>query len=210
MRILVADDHPLFVEALQALIERSVVTTTLTVVGDFDAAHRALAEAGGYDLAILDLRMPGAQGLDGVERTLARFPETPLLVISGCATAAEVSQLVRLGARGFLPKSLPSKALAAALQVVLSGGTYLPAEYEAPAPPTDVDNPGIRLTPRESEVLTLLTTGRSNKEIGRSLALQEVTVKLHVRSIFRKLGVRNRVEAANSAMRFKFGGAARP
>ncbi|MGE5202513.1 MAG: LuxR C-terminal-related transcriptional regulator [Acidobacteriota bacterium] len=198
MRILLAEDHPLFAEALQTLIQRSISASTLTVVSDLDAAHRALAGDRHFDLAILDLHMPGTEGFEGVERTLARFPHTPLVVISGSATAAEVRRALELGARGFLPKTLPPKVLSAALQVVASGGTYVPTDYAqpaaAPAPPSVAG-----LTPREAEVLALLATGRSNKEIGRALKLQEITIKLHVRNIFRKLKVRNRVEAANAA-----------
>ena len=202
MRILLADDHPLFADALRALIERSLPASTLTVVTDLDAAHRALAENEPYDLAILDLHMPGANGFDGIERVRARFPQTPLAVISGAATPADVSRALQLGAKGFLPKTLPSSVLAAALQVLAAGGTYVPTDYAGAAPP-EASAAASGLTPREAEVLGLLAAGRANKEIGRALHLQEITVKLHVRNIFRKLGVRNRVEAANAAARLQ-------
>ncbi|MBI3706730.1 MAG: response regulator transcription factor [Proteobacteria bacterium] len=204
IRILLADDHPIFAEALQTLIERSMPASSLTIVGDLAAAHRALAAAPRYDLAILDLHMPGANGFDGIERTLARFPDTKLVVISGAASAADVSRAIGLGAKGFLPKTLPGKVITAALQVVASGGTYVPADYAQPgraSPPRNAEEAASGLTPRETEVLALLSTGQSNKEIGRALDLQEVTVKLHVRNVFRKLGVRNRVEATNAAVR---------
>jgi DNA-binding NarL/FixJ family response regulator len=208
MRILLADDHPLFAEALQTLIQRSISASTLTVVLDLEAAHRALAGARRFDLAILDLHMPGTKGFEGIERTLARFPQTPLVVISGSATAAEVRRALELGARGFLPKTLPPKVLSAALQVLASGGTYVPTDYAQPA--AAAARPAVAgLTPREAEVLALLATGQSNKEIGRALKLQEITVKLHVRNIFRKLKVRNRVEAANAASALGLDGAAR-
>lgn len=203
MRILLADDHPLFAEALKILIERNFPASDLAVVGDLEAAHRTLAEPPGYDLAIVDLRMPGVAGLEGVERILANFPAVPLIVISGNASASEVAGALRRGARAFLPKTLPSEVLAAALRVVAAGGTYVPTEYAQVAtgavPSTAAAAAG--LTPRESEVLACLAGGLSNKEIGRSLSLQEITVKLHVRNIFRKLGVRNRVEASNAALR---------
>jgi two-component system, NarL family, nitrate/nitrite response regulator NarL len=207
MRILLADDHPLFAEALQTLIERAIPASNLTVVADLGAAHRELAAEPRYDLAILDLHMPGGDGFAGLERTLARFPDTPLLVISGAATAAEVARALELGARGFLPKTLPSKVMTAALQVVAAGGTYVPADYAKSAPPAAPAGAAagvtFGLTPREGQVLALLAHGNSNKEIARALALQEITVKLHVRNIFRKLGVRNRVEAANAAARLE-------
>jgi len=200
MRILLADDHPLFVEALQVLIERSIPASIMVVVGDLDATHRALATPPGFDLAVLDLHMPGGHGIEGVERTLKRFPTTPILVMSGNAGHADVSCLIGLGVRGFLPKNLPPAVMAAALQVVTSGGTYVPADYAGPRlGPVSRSSGEGGLTPREVEVLALLATGQANKEIGRALSLQEITVKLHVRNIFRKLGVRNRVEAANAA-----------
>src|SRR5215472_14048516 len=129
MRILLADDHPLYADALRTLVERTIPAATLTVVGDLQATDQALASNGPYDLAILDLQMPGSSGIAGIERMLSRHPKTPLLVISGAAGPAEVSRLMRLGVKGFLPKSLPNKVVAAALQVVLSGGTYVPADY---------------------------------------------------------------------------------
>jgi two-component system, NarL family, nitrate/nitrite response regulator NarL len=215
MRILLADDHPLFADALKTLVERTIPAASLTVVGDLEAATEALAATGRYDLAILDLQMPGGDGTAGIERLLSKFPDTPLLVISGAAAQAEVSRLIRLGVKGFLPKNLPNKVVAAALQVVISGGTYVPADYAQAAAarpaarPTAVVAPAGALTPRETEVLTLLATGRSNKEIGRALSLQEITVKLHVRNIFRKLHVRNRVQAANAATRLDLADAPR-
>lgn len=178
------------------------------MVPDLDAAHRALAE-GRFDLAILDLHMPGTNGFDGVRRTLERFPETPLAVISGAATADEVRRAIALGAKGFLPKTSSAAVLAAALQVIAAGGTYVPTEYATGAQTPRV--PGsTALTRREGEVLNLLVRGRSNKEIGRALDLQEITVKLHVRNIFRKLKVRNRVEAVNAAARLGLNPSSRP
>src|SRR5271166_1617418 len=101
MRILFADDHPLFAEALQIVIERSIPESTLTIVGDLDSAHRALTGPERFDLCIMDLHMPGTDGFVGIERTLAQFPETPLVVISGSASTADVERAVALGAKGF-------------------------------------------------------------------------------------------------------------
>lgn len=203
MRILLADDHPLFAEALQVLIERILPASTLMVVGDFAAARQALATSPAIDLAILDLHMPGGQGIEGLTRIVKEFPRTPILVISGSASPADVTRALDLGVKGFLPKNLPPPVIAAALQVVVSGGTYVPANYAATrAAGSNGAAAGIAgLTPREAEVLALLAAGNANKEIARALSLQEITVKLHVRNIFRKLGVRNRVEAANAAVR---------
>lgn len=209
MRLLLADDHPLFADALRALIERDFPAAELQVVTDMPAAQGALAAAP-CDLAIVDLHMPGTRGFDGIERIRRRFPDTPLVVISGAAGAADVARAIELGPRGFLPKTLPSKVLSAALRVVISGGTYVPADYAHPSPSADARARtlvGGALTARETAVLKSLVRGRSNKEIGRELGLQEITVKLHVRNVFRKLGVRNRVEATNAAARLGYGSA---
>ncbi len=198
MHILLADDHPLFAEALRRLIKRSMPASSLTTAGDLESAHRALSGAERVDLIILDLQMPGVEGFDGVERTVALFPTIPLVVISGAATAANVARAIQLGARGFFPKTMSPNVLAAALQVVTAGGTYVPADYAQ----AQTRTPRLpELTPREREILTLLVSGQSNKEIARTLDLQEITVKFHVRNIFRKLNVRNRVEATNAARR---------
>jgi len=206
MHILVADDHPLFAAALQTLFERNIPASRVTAVADLAAAHRALAGEQTFDLAILDLNMPGGDGLDGIRETVTRFPAVPIVIVSGETDRDIVARALALGARGFLPKTLPIGILPAALQVVLSGGTYVPAEYVSvlSAPPPENRSSrsgGIALTPREAEVLGLLVAGQSNKEIGRALDMQEVTVKLHARNIFRKLGVRNRVEATNAALK---------
>jgi DNA-binding NarL/FixJ family response regulator len=212
MRILLADDHPLFAEALKTLIERSLPDSRLTIAQDLATAHRALSSSERFDLAILDLYMPGAEGFAGIESTLARFPDIPLIVISGVATPTEVARSLALGARGFLPKTLPSKVLAAALQVVAAGGTYVPADYalserHTPSQPSEPAAATVLLTQREQQVLVLLSDGLSNKEIARALEVEEITVKLHARNIYRKLGVRNRVEASNAASRLNLTGA---
>src|SRR5258708_17912104 len=129
MRILLADDHPLFAEALQTLIERAIPASSLTVVGDLDGTQRALAAPPRFDLAILDLHMRGSARLAGIESILRGFPETPLMVISGSATPQEVARAIELGAKGFLPKTLTTGILTAALQLVAAGGTHVPAGY---------------------------------------------------------------------------------
>lgn len=202
VRILLADDHPLFADALRLLIERHIPDSTLVALGDLESAHRELSSGKRYDLVILDLQMPGVKGFEGVERTLARFPEVPLVLISGADTTANVARAVQLGAKGFFPKTMAPNVLAAALQVVVAGGTYVPASYAqgTPAPRAGDGSEAVAgLTLREREVLTLLAAGHANKEIARTLDLQEITIKLHVRNIFRKLSVRNRVEATNAA-----------
>jgi len=209
LRILLADDHTLFAEAFKTLVERDDAGSTVDIRANLAEAHRALAAATSYDLTLLDLAMPGMDGHAGISRTLAAFPRIPLVIISGTAEPEDARAAIRLGARGFVPKTLTGRVIVAALRLVANGGTYLPPEYaiaEAQPPAAEGRRPA-GLTPKEETVLRELAAGRSNKEIGRVMGLQEITIKLHVRNIFRKLGVRNRVEAANAMARLPgFGG----
>lgn len=192
----------MFAEALRTLIERNLPAASLTVVTELALAHVALATPPPHDLAILDLYMPGSLPFDGIAGIRTAFPDIPVVVISGSTDGADAARSIALGVRGFVPKSLPPATIAAALQVVLSGGSFVPTEYaQVPAPtPTATVPP---LTPREVEVLQLLAAGDSNKAIAIQLGLSEITVKLHARNIFRKLGVHNRVSAANAARSLK-------
>jgi DNA-binding NarL/FixJ family response regulator len=203
MRILLADDHTLFADAFKTLVERDTPDASVDIRANLPDAHRAMAAGQPYDIVLLDLAMPGMAGHASIAGTLKTFPATKLVVISGTAQPEDARAVIQLGARGFLPKTLSGKVIVAALRLVASGGTYLPAEYAiaaAPgAPPPEARPAG--LTPKEAEVLRQLAVGKSNKEIGRAMGLQEITIKLHVRNIFKKLGVRNRVEAANAVAR---------
>lgn len=197
-QILLVDDHPLFAEALSTLVERSFPDSSVTTATTLEDAQAHLA-GGAFDLILLDVQLPGTKGLDGVRHMLDRYPSIPIIVVSGAAKGSDVAQVIEWGARGFLPKTLPSRALASAIETVANGGTYLPADllsqmlqHEKEQDDAHLNN----LSPRETEILHLLAKGQSNKEIAREIGLQEITVKVHLSSIYRKLDVRNRVEAA--------------
>jgi DNA-binding NarL/FixJ family response regulator len=211
MRILLADDHTLFAEAFKTLVERDMPDASVDIRPDLGEAHRAMGADAPYDIVLLDLAMPGMAGHAGVAATLKAFPAIKLVVISGTAQPDEARAVMQLGVRGFLPKTLSGKVIVAALRLVASGGTYLPAEY-ASAPVPGAPSPDARLaglTSKEADVLRHLAAGKTNKEIGSAMALQEITIKLHVRNIFKKLGVRNRVQATIAMARLPgFGGGA--
>lgn len=196
-QILLVDDHPLFAEALGTLVERSFPDSKVAAATNLKSAEEML-ESDAYDLMLLDIQMPGTRGLEGVHHMLDAHPEIPTIVISGSASSGEVAQVIEWGARGFLPKTLPSQVLASAIETVANGGTYLPAELVSQMLQQEQAEPAhlSRLSPREQEILALLASGKSNKEIAREVGLQEITVKVHLSSIYRKLDVRNRVEAA--------------
>jgi len=212
MQIIVADDHPLYREAVHLRLERLLTDCQVLEVGTLDEllARARIKAAPHFDLALLDLYMPGAEPRESVAAAVAALPDTPVVLMSGSASPEEVQAAIDLGARGFLPKTMPSDLFAMAISMILAGGTYLPVEalHRASAVVTS-GAPAARtgravadlLTPRERQVLVQLASGASNKEIGRDLHLAEVTVKLHVRQILKKIEARNRSEAAAIATR---------
>jgi DNA-binding NarL/FixJ family response regulator len=156
------------------------------------------------DLALVDLRMPGMNGPGDVARIRSGLSGTPILLMSGSAANSDIKLAVEAGAKGFVPKTLSPELFAAAVALVLAGGTYLPTDvlqHNAGGDGTRRMTLTADLTPREMQVFVQLATGASNKEIGRELGLAEVTVKLHVRQILKKIGARNRSEAASIATR---------
>ncbi|HKJ77386.1 MAG TPA: response regulator transcription factor, partial [Gammaproteobacteria bacterium] len=160
------------------------------------------------DLVLLDIAMPG---LDGggweVLRTLrAHHPDIPVVVLSASEQPEDVTRALEQGALGFVPKSTPTEHLLHALRLVLAGGTYAPAHLlearPAAAPESGPANAGTNgLTPRQQEVLRLLARGHSNRGIGEALDLSPETVKVHVRALYRTLGVQNRTQAVQEAGR---------
>ena len=207
MKILIADDHPLYREALRVQVERQFPDAVIDEVPSFDEARR-LANGGPYCLFLLDFNMPG-MSIAALRALVARLPSVPVAVISGTANPADVKAVVEAGARGFIPKTASGTHLMHALQLIVAGGTSVPAEYLFPhgAVTSAGDAAGAHvswlasLTGRELEVLKGVARGLSNKEIGRELKLAEVTVKLHLRGVFRKIGARSRSEAAVIATR---------
>ncbi len=209
MKILLADDHGLVREALKTYLERQDDTMTV-IIGS--SRHDAVAQAEAddtIDLAILDLRMPGMNGMIGLTRFIDVCPDIPVAIISGFATDEDVRKCLELGAVGFFPKTLTGPALMNAIRLVMSGERFIPYDVSNLMPPellsaipqTDpsAEALAVPLTPREKSVMRWLMDGHSNKEIARELDLQEVTVKLHMRSICRKLEVKNRTQAALKA-----------
>lgn len=210
MRILLADDHVLVRDALKALFEREEPGSAVLAADDLPAAIDLMSQEGPVDLAILDVNMPGMNGVEGLKIFSARFPGTAVALMSGTAERDLVRRAIEIGAVGYFPKTIAGRALLGAIRLVLSGERFLPASFgfapdEATAYVGPPDDPGrssgaIILTRRERDVLGLLRTGAPNKIIARKLDLQEVTVKLHIRGICRKLGAANRTQAALRAV----------
>ena len=206
MRAIVADDHPLFREAAAARLSRLLPGIEIAEAADFVTLLGIGARAPrDVTLVLLDLNMPGMSGGAGIKRVVEAYPNAAVVLMSGLATPADVREAVEAGARGFLPKTMSPDLFGAALAMIAGGGTYLPTEIlQAGAveskPAAGPPSIGL-LTPREQQVLVRLASGAPNKEIGRDLGLSEITVKLHVRQILKKIGARNRSEAVSIALR---------
>ncbi|MFM2042234.1 MAG: glycerol metabolism activator AgmR [Pseudomonadota bacterium] len=199
MRLLIADDHDLVRDALASHLERVLPGAVVLGAGSVDEALTALAGEGAaghrVELLLLDLRMPGMNGLDGLGRLRAAHPDCKVALMSGEAGPGDVRGALALGCVGFLPKTLPAGDLVAAIHRMIEGERFVPEGATDSAEP---ETGGF--TRREREVLDYLFKGLSNKEIARALDLEEVTVKLHVRGLCRKLGAKNRTQAAMRAV----------
>jgi DNA-binding NarL/FixJ family response regulator len=193
-----ADDHPIMRAALAAALAE---LGDATFVEASDAAG-AIAMLDGHpdlDLLLVDLRMPGANGVETIRALRARAPGVPVVVVSADEDPAHVAALVSLGVSGYVPKSEPPGVIVSAVRLVLAGGTYVPPRLMsgATADPLLPD-----LTPRQAEVLELLARGLPNKSIARALGVSEGTVKVHLIAVFRTLNVRNRTAAVLAAQRY--------
>ena len=195
MKILIADDHDLLRDTLAMFLEGEGNIETVTS-SDFDGAMALVDAQGSFDLIILDYNMPGMQGVTGLKTALAHNGGQKVALMSGIATKSVAEEALAEGAAGFVPKTLSAKSLINAVRFMAMGEQYAPIDFmkqeEAAAP-----NPlAEKLSRRELQVLEGLSQGKSNKEIARDLDLQEPTIKLHVKTLYRKIGAANRTQAA--------------
>lgn len=201
-RLLIADDHPLFRAALRQAANDSVDNCAVVEADDLHSVLDTLADDPDIDLVLLDLHMPGSQGLSGLATLRGQFPGVAVLVVSAHDEVRTVRRALDHGAAGFIPKSASPAEIGDAIRNVLDCGSWLPpalaqAIKALPADPSDVDLASrlARLTEQQYRVLALLGEGLLNKQIADRLTIQERTVKAHVTAIFEKLGVRNRTQA---------------
>jgi DNA-binding NarL/FixJ family response regulator len=195
MRVLIADDHDLLRDTLDLWFRQEKID--VTPARDLPSAMLAVAGAEAFDLILLDYGMPGMNGLDGLKRALADGKGARVALMSGIAPREVAEQALQLGAAGFLPKTLPAKSLVNAVRFMAMGEQYAPIDFmTAPPEVTPVNPLAEKLSPREMQVLAGLCEGKANKEIARDLGIQEPTVKLHMKTLYRKIGAHNRTQAA--------------
>ena len=211
MHILLADDRRLVRDGLKGFLARLASDVTILEAETFDDALTQATDAEKLDLILLDLAVPGMNGLAGLEIMRAKLPEVPVVILSNSCDRRQVFNALDRGAHGFIPMSVSGETMLHALELVISGERYvpsviisgeeaMPARLREHAAPYTADSPLERLTRRERDVLKVLLHGYSNKQIAHELGLQEVTVKVHLKGVFRKLGAANRTQAVKTAM----------
>lgn len=191
--ILIADDHPLFRQALILAVGRVAPQAQILESGTLAAAARAASTAEGLRLILLDLKMPGAMGYSGIALLHAERPEVPILVVSSAEGAGVADEARQLGAVGFLSKDSDLDAIEQAIARALGGRPAKPAPAGVQE---EVQQEIASLTPTQLKVLLEVLDGKLNKQIAHDLTMSEATVKAHMTTIMRKLGVHNRTQAA--------------
>jgi DNA-binding NarL/FixJ family response regulator len=221
MKVLLIDDHPLILSALQTVIQGLGDDVTVDGAGSARAARETLKKNADYDLVLLDLQLGDADGFDVLSEFRASYPSLPVVVVSASDRTSDVIRAIDLGAMGFVPKRATNETLFEALRMVMSGGIYVPpmtlgSEKSVEKPEGDTvpsvlrvvrqnamdsgfqTRPGIDslgLTPRQTDVLALLLKGHPNKLIARELGLSVETIKDHVAAVLRALNVSSRTQA---------------
>ena len=197
--LLIADDHPLFREALRGVASRLLPDATIHEAENANGLFEMVEAEQDADLLLLDLNMPGVQGFSALVHLRGAYPQLPVVMVSAREEPEVMRRALDHGAVGFIPKSSDAATLASALQQVLDGERWVPGAALA-APPAATDERAVaarvrELTPQQFRVLQMLGAGLLNKQIGYELRVSEATIKAHMTAILRKLGASNRTQA---------------
>ncbi len=191
-RVLLADDHRLIGEAVATLLSTTELFSVDTAE-TFDETRACLSEQGPYDIVMLDLRMPGMVGLESIRQIIAQAGKAQVVLFSATADKHTLDRATEMGVRGLIPKTMPLQSLVSVLQLIESGQMFIPAGLRDE---TGSGNAKDKLTDIELYVLRMAATGLTNKHIANDLNQSETIIKMHMRTICRKLGARNRAHAA--------------
>ncbi len=196
MQILIVDDHRLFSEGLTVLLKELEPNVEVSSAYSIDQAEKI---DNFFDLILLDLKMPDALGFDGLTRLKVLHEASPIVVVSGEESPAQIRECIHLGAMGFVSKSSSTAELFLALKRILAGEPYLPTHIFLTPVELAKPNTNFGLTKRQQEVLAKVIQGKPNKVIARELDISDTTVKTHVLAVFSVLDVHNRTEAVYKA-----------
>lgn len=197
MKIILADDHPLFRQALTITLKANFSNAEIFEAQTIPELEQHLAQEQGADLLLLDLDIPGAQGFNSLINVRRSYPELGVVIISGYEDKETIYKAMNHGAAGFIPKSTPVPEMLLAIKEVLTGKLWTPdGEFNAEAQHiVTADDKIASLTPKQRKILLMFADGLLNKQIAYELGLSESTIKSHASTIFLKLGVRNRTQA---------------
>ena len=190
-RIVVADDHPLFRAALRSAVDKAAPGAEVVECASLAEARAAMV-AGAVDLLLLDLKLSDSEGMAGLAAVRAEQPTVPVVVVSASEDAPVVRHALGLGAAGFIPKSSSLPQMVEAIAAILAGDSWAP---DVPEADNDLAGRVASLTPSQLRILEGLKAGRLNKQIAFDLGVSEATIKAHLTSVFRTLGVHNRTQA---------------
>ncbi|MBX3698772.1 MAG: response regulator transcription factor [Dokdonella sp.] len=199
--ILIADDHPLFRDALCRAAAQAVPSATLLQADSVQALLALVDAHAEADLLLLDLHMPGARGFSALAHLRGQYPQLPIIIVSAHEEAEVARRALAHGAAGYIPKSLASESIVAAIRAVLDGEIWLPARMPGAAAElrdaeAEVAARIAELTPQQFRVLNMLADGLLNKQIAYELGISEATIKAHMTAIMRTLGCNNRTQVA--------------
>ena len=209
MKILIADDHALFREGLQYTLKALDKNVEILEAGNGSQAIQIVRHYPDLDLVLMDLDMPGLDGYHGLTQLRQNYPELPVVIVTASEYEQDMIRVMKCGASGYIPKSMTSKDMLAAIGKILNGDVFVPdlsatsgtfhirqgaePSAEAHIPPPGLDK--FQLTPRQREVLLLMCEGLSNKSIANQLGMAEGTVKIHVTAILKAMNAGNRTQA---------------
>ena len=197
LHVIVADDHALIRELLERQLKELDADVRVYHAGTLQQVLELMVTAEQLDLILLDLRMPGMNGFAGLQAVRQKRPDVPVAILSGQIEPQTIREALQAGAAGYLPKTMRAAGMLNALRLILDGERYVPeSALSTGAALVGGEAAGVaEFSKRERDVIKLLMLGHTNKEIARDLQIEEVTVALHLRSIYRKLAVRNRTQA---------------
>ena len=213
MRILIADDHELFLKGLELILSDFCPEAELVKACNYTEIFEIIKKQKDFNLILTDLAMPGAHWLEALQKIHEQLLETPVIILSAVFDREIVQKTIELGAAGYIPKTSSNAVILSAVNLVLSGGVYIPVELLQNTTNNEFDilkqieqigsnqevNNNIKLSPRQIDVLRLISLGKSNKQIAYDLGLTEGTVKLHITAILKILNVYNRTGAVATA-----------
>lgn len=204
--LLIADDHPLFRQALVSAVQQALGECEIAQAADVAQMYELIERHPDADLLLLDLQMPGAQGLSALVQVRGMRPGLPVVVVSGREDARTITRVLAHGAAGFIPKSTDPATMKSALLAVLDGEIWAPQDLQPAAldaEETDLARRLAELTPQQFRVLGMVCSGLLNKQIAYELSVSEATIKAHMTAILRKLGVNNRTQVVMMANRLQ-------